>query len=74
VDAAPAEPIKIYDAERTIIDMMRLRGRLGEAVALGALRHCLRRREARPGLLPDMARPLNVLGPVRAAIDVATAE
>jgi hypothetical protein len=74
VDAAPVEPVRIYGAERTVIDVMRLRGRLGEAVALGALRRYLRRRQARPGVLLDMARRLKVLGPVRAAIDVATAE
>jgi hypothetical protein len=74
VDAAPAEPIRIYDAERTIIDMMRLRGKLGESLALGALRRYLRRRQARPSLLLDIARRLNVLGPVRVALDIATAE
>lgn len=74
VDAAPGEPVRIYSAERTVIDLMRLRRRLGEPLALGALRRYLRRRQARPGELLSIARVLNVLGPVRTALDVASAE
>lgn len=74
VEAAPSEPVRIYSAERTVIDLMRLRGRLGESLALGSLRRYLRRRQARPGDLLSMARLLNVLGPVRTALDVASAE
>jgi hypothetical protein len=74
VEAAPSEPVRIYSAERTVIDMMRLRGRLGESLALGSLRRYLRRRQARPGELLSMARSLNVLGPVRMALDMASAE
>lgn len=74
VEVAPGESTRIYTAERTIIDMMRLRRRLGESLALGALRRYLRRRQARPGELLSIARSLNVLGPVRLAVDVASAE
>lgn len=74
VEAAPSEPVRIYTAERTIIDLMRLRQRLGESLALGALKRYLRRRQARPGELLNNARVLNVLGPVRIALDVASAE
>lgn len=74
VEAAPGESVRIYSAERTVIDLMRLRQRLGEQLALGALRRYLRRRQPRPGELLNMARSLNVLGPVRLALDVATAE
>jgi predicted transcriptional regulator of viral defense system len=74
VEAAPGESVRIYSAERTVIDLMRLRRRLGEALALGALRRYLRRRHARPGELLSVARSLNVLGPVRMALDVASAE
>ncbi|HKN95479.1 MAG TPA: type IV toxin-antitoxin system AbiEi family antitoxin domain-containing protein [Pseudonocardiaceae bacterium] len=74
VEVAPGESTRIYSAERTVIDMMRLRRRLGELLALGALRRYLRRRNARPGELLSMARSLNVLGPVRMALDVASAE
>ncbi|MFC5289027.1 type IV toxin-antitoxin system AbiEi family antitoxin domain-containing protein [Actinokineospora guangxiensis] len=73
VEAAPGEPVRVYGPERTVVDMMRLRLRLGENIALGALRRYLRRRDARPGTLLDLARAMNVLGPVRAAISVASA-
>lgn len=74
VEAAPGERIRVYSRERTVIDVMRLRHRLGEPLALGALRRYLRRGDARPGQLLALARDLGVLGPVRAAVDVATAE
>lgn len=74
VEAAPGEPVRIYSAERTIIDLMRLRHRLGEPLALSALNRYLRRRHARPSDLLALARELNVFGPVRAALDVASAE
>ncbi|HEY3608813.1 MAG TPA: type IV toxin-antitoxin system AbiEi family antitoxin domain-containing protein [Pseudonocardiaceae bacterium] len=74
VEVAPGESARIYTAERTVIDLMRLRRRLGEPLALGALRRYLRRRQARPAELLGIARSLNVLGPVRTALDVANAE
>jgi hypothetical protein len=43
VEAAPGEPIRIYDPARTVVDLMRLRHRFGEPVALAALRRYLRR-------------------------------
>jgi predicted transcriptional regulator of viral defense system len=36
VEAAPGEPVRIYSAERTVVDLMRLRWRLGEPVSLSA--------------------------------------
>ena len=39
----------IYSAARTVVDLVRLRHRLREPLALGALRRYLRRRDARPG-------------------------
>jgi predicted transcriptional regulator of viral defense system len=74
VDAAPGEPLRVYSAERTIVDLMRLRRRLGEPLAYAALRRYLRRRDARPPRLLDMARELDVLGPMRTALDVASVE
>jgi predicted transcriptional regulator of viral defense system len=74
VDAAPGEPLRVYSAERTIVDLMRRRRRLGEPLAYAALRRYLRRRNARTPLLLDMARTLDVLGPLRTALDVASAE
>lgn len=74
VEAAPGESVRIYSPERAIIDLMRLRHRLGEPIALGALRRYLRRRSARPGELLALARTLHVLGPVRTALDITSAE
>lgn len=48
VEAAPGERVRIYSAERTVVDMMRLRQRLGEPLAFAALRRYLRRRDAAP--------------------------
>lgn len=73
-EAAPGEVVRIYNRERTVADLMRLRSRLGEPFALAALRRYLRSREARPRDLLAMARELNVLGPVRTAMDAVTAE
>ena len=73
VDAAPQEPVRIYDAARTVVDLMRLRHRVGEPTALVALTRYLRRRDARPAALLKTASALRVYGPVLRAIDVASA-
>ena len=73
IEAAPAEPVQVYTPERTVVDLMRLRGRLGEPPAHIALRRYLSHPGARIGELVDLARALDVLGPIRAAIDVLTA-
>jgi hypothetical protein len=73
-EVAPGERARVYSPERTTVDLMRLRGRLGEPLALSALRRYLRRHDARPGTLLDLARALDVLGPVRAAVDAVIAE
>jgi len=72
--AAPGENVRVYSPERTVVDVIRLRHRLGEPLAFGALRRYLRRGGARPGRLLTNARALGVLGPVRAAVDVVSAE
>jgi predicted transcriptional regulator of viral defense system len=73
VAAAPGEPIRIYDPARTVVDLMRLRHRIGEPTALAALHRYLRGRDARPGELLRIAADLDVYGPVRRAIDIASA-
>lgn len=73
VEAAPGEPIRVYSPTRTVVDLMRLRARIGEPVAHIALRRYLTRRDARVGELVDLAATLDVLGPVRSALDVLTA-
>ena len=54
-------------------ELLRLRSRIGEPVALVALRRYLARPDARVGHLLDLAETLDVLGPVRSAVDVLTA-
>ncbi|MGV8910686.1 MAG: type IV toxin-antitoxin system AbiEi family antitoxin domain-containing protein [Propionicimonas sp.] len=73
VEAAPKEWVRIYDPMRTVVDLMRLRGRLGEDLAYGALQRYLRRRDAHPAELLSMATALDVRGPMRRALDVAMA-
>ena len=74
VDAAPGERIRIYNPTRTVVDLMRLRGRLGEPVAYAAVNRYLRQRGTRPALLFEYAAALHVYGPVRQAVDVAGAQ
>lgn len=73
LDAAPGEPIRIYSAGRTVVDLMRLRHRIGEPLALGALRRYLSQRDADRRQLTELARGLDVLGPLRNALDVLEA-
>lgn len=74
VEAAPQEWVRVYDPARTVVDLMRLRGRLGEDLAYGALQRYLRRRDVRPGELLSLATALDVRGPMQRALDVAMAQ
>lgn len=74
IEAAPGEPVRIYEPARTVVDLMRLRHRLGEPLAHAALHRYLRRRDARPAELLRTAARLDVLGPMRTALDVASAQ
>lgn len=73
-EAAPGEPVRIYDPARTVVDLMRLRHRLSESVAYSALRRYLGQTGARPATLLDYAERLDVFGPMRTALDIATAQ
>ncbi len=73
VDAAPGEMVRVYDAARTVVDLMRLRHRFGEPVVHTALRRYLDSASARPADLLTFARELGVFGPVRIALDIASA-
>ncbi|MDF1487156.1 type IV toxin-antitoxin system AbiEi family antitoxin domain-containing protein [Tessaracoccus caeni] len=72
-EAGPGEPVRIYDAARTVVDLMRFRKRLGEPIAHAALHRYLTTPGARPAVLLDYAEALGTFGPVRAALDVASA-
>ncbi len=54
------ETIAISSKERTVVDLMRLRSRVGRDLALGALRRYLQGGDARPGELLVLARRLRV--------------
>lgn len=73
VDAAPGEPVRVYDAARTVADLMRLRHRFGEPVAHTALNRYLALSGSRPALLLSYARSLGAFGPVRTALDIVSA-
>lgn len=73
VDAGTGEPVRVYSPMRTVVDLMRLRQRIGESVAQVALRRYVASPQARIGELIQLARALDVLGPTRAAVDVLTA-
>jgi predicted transcriptional regulator of viral defense system len=55
-----AETIAISSRERTVVDLLRLRSRVGRDLALSALRRYLQGQEARPGELLALARQLRV--------------
>jgi predicted transcriptional regulator of viral defense system len=55
-----AQSIAISSRERTVVDLLRLRARVGRDVALSALRAYLRRQDAKPGELLALARELRI--------------
>ncbi len=55
-----AETIAVSSKERTVIDLLRLRSRVGRDLALSALRRYLQSRDAKPGELLSLARQLRV--------------
>ncbi len=72
-EAAPGESVRIYSPARTVADLMRLRHRIGEPAALAVLHRYLRRRDADPAALLRMASALGAYGPIRHAVDIASA-
>lgn len=72
-EAGPGEPVRIYDAVRTVVDLMRFRKRFGEPIAYAALHRYLTAPGARPALLLDYADTLGTFGPMRAALDIVSA-
>jgi hypothetical protein len=74
LEAAPGEWVRVYDAERTVVDLMRLRSRFGEPLAHVALQRYAHRRDARPARLLEFASVLGVYGPLRRALDVVLAQ
>ena len=63
--------IGLYSAERSLVDVVRLRHREGPEIAWGALRRWLRRKDARPAALIEMARSFHgAESAVRHALEV----
>jgi predicted transcriptional regulator of viral defense system len=73
VEAAEGEHVRVYSPARTVVDLMRLRQRVGESIAHIALRRYVSSPQRRIAELITLATALDVLGPVRAAVDVLTA-
>lgn len=74
LEAAPGEWVRVYDAARTVVDLMRLRHRFGDAIAYTALNRAISTGVARPADVLSYASQLGVLGPVRLALDVVSAQ
>lgn len=55
-----SETIAVSSRERTVVDLLRLRARVGRDVALSALRAYLRQGDAKPGELLALARQLRI--------------
>lgn len=72
-EAAPREQIPLYSAERSVVDAVRLRHVVGDAVAYRALRAYLAQPGAQPATLLDMGRRLGDTSALRHAIQVALA-
>lgn len=72
-EAAPGEHVRVYDAARTVVDLVRMRHRFGEPLAYSALHRFLRTPGTQPRALLDYARELGVIGPMRTILDVADA-
>lgn len=72
-EAAPQEWIPIYDPERSVADVIRLRHLIGDAVAYRAVRAYLARPAAQPTDLLEMAERLGDTSALRQAIQVVLA-
>lgn len=69
-EAAPGESVRIYDQARTVVDLVRLRHRLGEPLAYAALNRYLSRPDGNRRPLLTYAAKLGAERAVRAALDV----
>jgi predicted transcriptional regulator of viral defense system len=58
--ASSTNSIAVSSKERTVVDLLRLRARVGRDVALSALRTYLRQGDAKPGELLALARQLRI--------------
>jgi len=73
VEAAPGEVVRVYDAARTVTDLIRWRHRVGADVAYSALNRYLALPGARPAAVYGYAKVLGAQKATLAALDVASA-
>lgn len=73
IEAAPGERVPVYDPARTVVDLIRLRHRLGHEVAWSALHRYPQRSDASLRQVHAYARALGAETLVTTALDVATA-
>ncbi|MDP3178361.1 MAG: type IV toxin-antitoxin system AbiEi family antitoxin domain-containing protein [Spirochaetaceae bacterium] len=62
--------LRVYDAERTICDLFRLKNRLGGDIAAEALREYMKHNERRIPRLLEYAAKLHVLGPLQRSLEI----
>ena len=63
------ERIGLYSAERSLVDVFRLRGSEGYETGIEALKEWLKRNDSRPAALLELARTIpRALGPIKAAL------
>ena len=67
--STPGGILHVYDAERTICDLFRLRHRFGSDLAAGALREYLKRSSRNLPLLLEYAERLKIAGPLRRSLE-----
>lgn len=72
-EAARGEWVWIYDAPRTVVDLIRMRRRFGDALAYAVLNLYLSSAAGRRRLLMEYASQLGAQRAVRFALDVITA-
>lgn len=71
VDVGEGFKVGLYSAERSLVDVIRLRHQEGADVAWEALRRWLRRRGAKPAVLIEMAKHFHgAEGAVRRALEI----
>ncbi len=72
IEAASHEWVPMTNPERTVVDAIRFRHRIGTGISSEALRRYLQRPKAQPGELLRYARLLNVNGPVTRLLEALT--
>jgi predicted transcriptional regulator of viral defense system len=68
IHVAPEVQFSITDRERSVVDAFRLRHRIGEDLAVGAMRRFLRQPQSKPNQVLEIATQLRVRSPVLSAL------